>query len=254
MVFYFSGTGNSSYTAKRIAEAVGEELISIATSLRNGSYTYALKENEMVGFVFPTYFYGIPTIVSEFIELLQFKGYTKDNYTFMVCTYGKDSGNLRYDFKGFLKRYGVTLHAAYEVRFPDNYILMFNLLPPMEEIPAILGQADVKIDDVIDAIQEHKRVCPKWSLLRKLKTLFSYPLYKHGRNTAPFHITEKCTRCGKCSRICPSGMIHMLGGSPRWDPGKCTQCLACLHRCPVRAIEYGQKTQKRGRYVNPHIE
>lgn len=255
MIFYFSGTGNTEYAAKRIAQATSEEIVSIPTALRCGSYTYSLKEGEAVGFIIPTYFYGTPTIVADFIDSLELKGYDpQKNYCFMLCTCGGGSGSLRYDFGKRLRKRGVTMQAAYEVLFPDNYIIMFNLLPPTEKIPTILEQAEVKIDEVIEAIRSRQLNCPKWSLLRRLQTIFSYPFYRYGRSTAPFHITEQCTHCRLCAKSCPSGMIHMLGGVPVWDKGKCTQCLACIHRCPVRAIEYGKKTQKRGRYVNPHLK
>lgn len=254
MIFYFSGTGNTAHTAKRIALATSEDIISIPAALRDGNHTYSLKEGEAVEFVIPTYFYGVPTIVAEFMDSLELKGYNpQKNYCYMVCTYGSSSGSLLYDFGKRLRKVGLTMQAAYEVLFPDNYIIMLNLLPPAAKIPQILEQAEVKIDEVIEAIRNRQLNRPKWSLMRRLQTFFSYPLYLHGRNTAPFHITDKCTHCGLCAKNCPSGMIHMLGGIPVWDKGKCTQCLACIHRCPIRAIEYGKKTEMRGRYINPHL-
>ena len=31
------------------------------------------------------------------------------------------------------------------------------------------------------------------------------------------------------------------------------QCLACINYCPENSIQYGDKTQERGRYHNPEI-
>jgi Fe-S-cluster-containing hydrogenase component 2 len=33
----------------------------------------------------------------------------------------------------------------------------------------------------------------------------------------------------------------------------CELCCACIHFCPAEAIQYGQKTKKRGRYKNPSV-
>ena len=61
MIFYFSATGNSQYIAQRLAEVTGETLVSITECLLPG---------ERVGFVTPVYFFGLPSIVSEFIRNL----------------------------------------------------------------------------------------------------------------------------------------------------------------------------------------
>lgn len=70
MIFYFSATGNSQYIAQRLAEVTGETLVSITECLKNHKYTWELLSGERVGFVTPVYFFGLPSIVSEFIRNL----------------------------------------------------------------------------------------------------------------------------------------------------------------------------------------
>ena len=38
MIFYFSGTGNSFYAAKKMADATGERLISISRALKKNNF------------------------------------------------------------------------------------------------------------------------------------------------------------------------------------------------------------------------
>ena len=45
--------------------------------------------------------------------------------------------------------------------------------------------------------------------------------------------------------------IEMIAGRPVWTEDQCNMCLACINRCPAKAIQYGKKTEKRGRYVHP---
>ena len=68
MIFYFSGTGNSLYAAQKLHEAEKGELIDMAGALNEKRFEYELSEGEKVGIVFPVYFYGLPTIVAEFMD------------------------------------------------------------------------------------------------------------------------------------------------------------------------------------------
>ncbi len=253
MIFCFSGTGNSLHVAQKIAGELDDKVISISESLNKGEHTFTLADDERVGFVLPVYFYGLPTIVLDFISRLELHNY-KDNYTYGIGTCGGDSGNMYPMLKNKLSGHGIHLDAAFDIVMPDCYILIFNLLPAEGKIPRILDVAETRITEVIDNIHCRKRIPVKSSIGKWFKTALSYPVYKYGRSTRPFHSTTNCNGCGLCARRCPCLMIEMEDNTPEWKEGKCTQCLACLHRCPQRAIEYGRKTQKRGRYFNPDVK
>lgn len=65
--------------------------------------------------------------------------------------------------------------------------------------------------------------------------------------TVPFVLTDKCTGCRRCSRVCPHGAITMVevpgrvkaNGQPRLlsviDRSRCVGCGACTHICPAPA-------------------
>ena len=42
---------------------------------------------------------------------------------------------------------------------------------------------------------------------------------------------EKCTGCGSCAKVCPSGAVTMDGPVPVTDMSKCTQCRKCEKFC-----------------------
>lgn len=64
MILYFSATGNCKYVASRLAQAEGPETLSIVDCIRDGRYAF---EDEVIGIVSPTYFWGLPSIVREFL-------------------------------------------------------------------------------------------------------------------------------------------------------------------------------------------
>ncbi len=50
---------------------------------------------------------------------------------------------------------------------------------------------------------------------------------------------DRCTHCGVCSVICPSGALGLSrpGMTVRFDEDKCIVCELCLKACPARAME-----------------
>ena len=69
MVYYFSGTGNSRYAARRIGALTGEE-VRFLPSLDPYAEDLEKGKDKTVGFVFPVYAWGVPPIVMDFIKRL----------------------------------------------------------------------------------------------------------------------------------------------------------------------------------------
>jgi ferredoxin len=53
---------------------------------------------------------------------------------------------------------------------------------------------------------------------------------------------EKCTHCGACTAVCPSGALVLNGNAElKFDQDKCLVCELCISACPlnVMRLEYG---------------
>ena len=83
MVFYFSGTGNSLYIAKRIAAGCNDTVVSIPDCVLHDRYSFSVNEGESVGFVFPVIACAPPDLVTTFIKRLQFPA-GKPRYLYSV--------------------------------------------------------------------------------------------------------------------------------------------------------------------------
>jgi len=48
-------------------------------------------------------------------------------------------------------------------------------------------------------------------------------------------LREKCSACGLCADVCPTGAIPQIGPY-RIDVAKCSECGECKESCPADAI------------------
>lgn len=69
MISYFSATGNSEYVARRIAAETGDIAVSITDCYKKQIFSFDEK-CKTLGIVSPTYSWGLPVIVIEFLQRL----------------------------------------------------------------------------------------------------------------------------------------------------------------------------------------
>lgn len=255
MIFYFSGTGNSLQAASLIAEHNGEELVSISAAMYDGAgrHDYKLKEDEVIGFVYPVYAWAPPGIVLKFIEKLKLENY-KGNYTFSVATCGGNTGNTTKVLAEALKRNGLKLDSGFSVVMPNNYIIIGDVYNKETNIK-LLAEAEKTIERISSLVSERKagvfevvKGPVPWLMTSVINPMFN----KNAIDTKKFYADDNCTSCGICERVCNCRNIK-VNGKPSWG-NECTQCLACVHWCPARAVQYGKGTVKKGRYVNPNVD
>lgn len=81
MLFYFTGTGNSLYAAKRIEK----NPLSIPQVMQGTELDFSA---EQIGIVAPIYGHEVPPMVKEFLRKAKFH----TDYFYMVLTYGNRHG------------------------------------------------------------------------------------------------------------------------------------------------------------------
>ena len=47
----------------------------------------------------------------------------------------------------------------------------------------------------------------------------------------------RCTGCGACVEVCPTGALTLVGGKACLDDALCRGCEACIQACPVGALQ-----------------
>lgn len=245
MIFYFTGTGNSLFAARRLLMD-GETLINIAEAMQNKSYDYTVQDKENVGLVFPVYFYTVPSIIEEFISKINVQGAA---YVYAVITCGGGISQAGAVLKKKLKARGLELQYVTPLLMPDNSMLFYQI-PPSEEGKGRLLDAEVRLGEIKNDIISHKQMEIGNATILSNIVGAGYHLCN---KTAKFYANENCIGCGLCERNCPQKVITLKAGKPQWTKETCSKCSACINRCPKQAIQYGKSTTKRNRYVNPEI-
>ena len=151
MIFYFSGTGNSKHIADKIANSTGERIVSICERAIEKNEMYEVGEDERIGFVFPVYWYSMPTIVEKFINQLNLWGYEKQ-YVYAVTTYGIAAGNVMDRLTKILKQKQVKLSGVFGVKMVDNYVVGYDIVD-INKQRIILNNAELEIDKIISMIK-----------------------------------------------------------------------------------------------------
>ena len=250
MIFYFSATGNSQYAAEKIAEATNDRLVSIGRALRDEQFDIDITNDAYLGFILPTFAWTLPGAVALFIQKLNLTGYA-EQFVYGVFTCGASSGSESAALGSLLKEKSVGYNGSYNLVMPDNFIIWSDI-PSPAQLETILNNADRKLDSIIDLIRAKKDGTVGAG---KPKDLYM-PMEEisTAKATSKFYATDACTACGLCMDICPTRCIEPdSNGHPLWE-GTCTMCLSCLHRCPAMAVQYGQDTLKKDRYVNPRVK
>ncbi len=245
MIIYFSGTGNSKYIAKKIAEETNDVAISI-TDIKE---KIILQDNEQFGIVTPTYFWRLPSIVEDFFENIIIN--TSANfYVYYIATYGTTSGQTDYYIKKYLKKKKIKLNASYSIKTVDNWTVEFNVNDHLL-VNKILDDEKSQIDDIIKQIKNKTKVFINKDKKTKFMCAGAKYFYNKARLTTHLNVNEKCVGCGLCEKNCPVNAIKINYDKPEWILKKCTLCFKCIHTCPQFAINYDDKTQNNGQYHHP---
>lgn len=239
-IFYFTGTGNSLYIAKRL----GGELYSIPQVLKGEDNIF---EDEKIGIIFPTYGFSIPNIVKEFIEKITLKS----PYIFTIMTYGNNNGDATKYFVSLAKKHNI------EVRYCNSIAMVGNHIPlvDIEEQKSLDKNIEEHINQLIKDVSNNRNYINGGMMIgpvlrNALKVINKiHPI----DSPANFSVNKDCIKCSTCIKICPRANVSYNESKQIIFSNHCESCLACVNNCPKKAIQVKGDKNPNARYRHDHV-
>jgi ferredoxin len=249
-IYCFSGTGNSLWSAKRIAQMINEtnpaetsEIFNIGTEAQKNEIVI---EADAVIIVFPSYAFGLPLVVRRFVQ----KAVFKTQYIASFATCGSTPLGTLGILRHHLKKKKIDKMFFGKIPAVENYLALFK--PP--DTKTIEKRNRMQKETTEQAarciIERHEN---KPCVFRPLSALVVSLFYLGLKIFYKFYrVSDNCNGCAVCSKICPVSAIAMKDGRPYFS-SKCENCQGCVNICPLRAIRFGRVKYGDPGYCHPEI-
>jgi ferredoxin len=244
-IFYFSGTGNTLWSAKRIAETLGGDhaMFNIGVEARKPA---EMIEADRVIFLFPAYAYQSPLLVRRFLVRSAFRS----PYIAALTTFGTNPGGALAEVYRIFKRKRTPVSYFAAIPSVENYIPIFGPQSEKTKRRRLALQKNVTEEIAQDILrQKTNSVWPLRPFSMCISSLFRFSKSFFVKG---FEVRAACNGCGVCARICPAANIVIEKRTPVFLTN-CEQCQACLNWCPCRAIGYLRFEPDASQYHHPEV-
>jgi flavodoxin/NAD-dependent dihydropyrimidine dehydrogenase PreA subunit len=247
MVLYFSGTGNTEYIAQLIADGLNDECLDLLERIRSNDKSPLYSEKAYV-ICAPIYVCEMPLFLMKYLRSIEFKGNKRVYFVFTSAGY---SGNAKVQAKVFAVKKRLKWMGCVEFIMPSNYVATNRYA--MDDDAVIhrkIAAATKKVKPVVEEIKNEKKLKSRhvWLFETLIITPFVPFWTKYKLIADAFYATDQCIGCRVCENVCALNNIKVVDQKPKWGKS-CTHCMACISQCPKQAIEYGNVTQGKKRYL-----
>ena len=240
LIYYFSGTGNTSIAASMLASNLkkyGYEVTTYRYQAPNKDIPSS-EGYDLVGFGYPIHAFNVPGAFAKFIKALPKLSVPTKAFFFKVSgePYHLNDASSHHIYvklkrKGYQFIMDKHLLMPYNImfRYPDGVAkqmyLYLNALTELMAKRLSLGEEDkIHYDLVLIFFSVLLRI--EW-IAPKLNCLFT-------------HVDQKkCINCHLCIRECPTQSMHINKKGKIKVNSTCAMCMRCTYFCPKDAIKFG---------------
>ncbi len=254
-IYVFSSTGNGLQIANDISSTSGDfEIISIPQLMKEKDWSIS---GDNIGFIFPVYYGEMPHIVRDFI--LNAKSVTA-NYIFGICSAGGDRyGHSFRKLNEALEKRNHSLNYGKLVVINSNYMSgwYYEMIQSKgEKLDKLVTEAQELSKKIGLDISSRVQSIPKDDFAGNIMPKLLSPT-RYVKDTSQwdseFAITDECTGCSICVKMCPVDNITLINKKPSFNHS-CLRCMACVQFCPKSAYTINGKAMKKTKYSHPNVK
>ncbi len=230
---YFSGTGNTEYLARRLAEKFIRRGIPVRRIRIGDALTRIIPpEGGVLGLAYPVHALNAPAPVFDFIAALPEGGGRRAFIVRGPADPLFDGGSAHLVIQALQVRGWEVFHESMVV-MPSNVFVRY--ADPL--IRRLLAAAESRTETVAgDVAAGTTRLRSPGPLARFLTRHLSRLETKGGKYFGrDLQASSACDLCGLCLRSCPTGNIRREGGKIVFGD-RCIICMRCIYLCPRGAI------------------
>lgn len=232
--FAFTGTGNTLRVCKILAKELEQnDLVCDIKLIKQVTDLQVINDYDKIIIAYPVHGFNTPMPMLDFIKSLP--NSTNNKCVYIVRVSGEPlSINHAASIvpKRILKFKGYKVMGEFAYVMPYNIIFRHtdNMAARMENAARLRAKKDVQT-----MINNNVKLF-KNNIFNRLVSFIckiehpAMPMFgKH------YKVTDLCTSCGVCEKVCPVGNITLKNGKPVFG-NQCVGCMGCSFHCPHDAI------------------
>lgn len=162
----------------------------------------------------------------------------KDKKVLCLSTMGLFSGDGAGCCARLLKKYGARVVGGLHLCMPDSICDVKLLKRSVEKNRKLIRAADRKIEKCAEKIMRGKYPKDGLYFYDRIAGFICQRLWFYGKTrdySDQLKISDACTGCGLCTRLCPMENLVLKEGRAKAG-SRCTMCYRCISSCPTQAI------------------
>lgn len=242
LICYFSGTGNTEKVINRYIECFETEGNEVEIRKISGKDLDCQKKSldfsqyDLLGIAYPVHAFNAPSIMINFVKKI--KKQPKKTQLFIIKTSGEPLKLNNFSsskVKAILRRRNFVLNNEYHYCMPYNMIFRHadSTAYKMWNTANRLIPIDAK--EILKGEKVKLKYFPFSSFLAWIMRIEHWGGRWNGKH---YKVSDKCLKCQKCVRACPTQNIKFENGEFHFGKN-CLMCMRCSFFCPTNAIKIG---------------
>lgn len=231
---YLSGTGNTRHCTEKLVHLLDGNAQAVPMEERQAAEL--LSQHDFIIFGYPVQYSNAPVMVRDFIK--SHAELWKEKKVLCLATMGLFSGDGAGCGARLLKKYGAEIVGGLHLCMPDSICDVKLLKRSVERNRKIIRAADRKIEKWAEKIRQGRYPKDGLYFYDRIAGLLCQRLWFSGKTrdySDRLKISDACTGCGLCTRLCPMENLMLENGRAKAG-NRCTMCYRCISSCPVQAI------------------